>query len=725
MENTIVNNRYAGQKKTFPSLKMAAGFPEHILVGYAQVYFSRKWYVGIFFCAATFVIPAVGAAGLAGLLLSNLFAWLLGLSRKQINDGFFAYNGLLTALALGLFYRISLPFAAMLCIASFLGVLIAAGVRSLCDRYLFVPVLSTPFVLTTWIIIAAGEKFDGLIYATESFEVSLLSGLLPESAAFMVRSFGAAFFQLSVPSGILVACGILIFSRQGFMLAAGGLFIGAAFYSFLGGEQFDLHNQWIGFNFALTAIAVGGMFVVPGWRSFLLAFAAALLAAVISAAAAIVLAPLKLPPLAFPFIAATSIVIYALKNRVSPRFLETINFPQDSPEKNLERSRNKQVRFVFGDIPSFELPVSGEWSVSQGFNGKHTHQDLWAHAWDFEIPGSGGASLDDYSAWKKPVFAPGDGTVVRVINHIEDNTPGQVNLKDNWGNTIVLRHYGLVYSALSHLALNSISVKEGDSVKKGQPLALVGNSGRSPVPHLHFQVQYSPEPGAPTADSRLLHYLLREDDSRTWITSGVPAAGSRVMPVFSDSKFFDAASFPVGGKWSFSVFNGKKRWAETWETRIDFAGNRSLVCREKKTKVDFFVNKNFLLLLDYSGPSNSALEWFFLGLPRLPFSGNPLCWSDEIPAKKMMNPFLNILFDIIEPFYSPAAIVSSSRATNTPRRGRTPLNGFAVCSVLHLKPREITIETSFEFNKGLSSILVKKGDELIFEITQENTNGYS
>ena len=69
------------------------------------------------------------------------------------------------------------------------------------------------------------------------------------------------------------------------------------------------------------------------------------------------------------------------------------------------------------------------------------------------------------------------------------NNIGDVNLGDNWGNTIIIKHGDYLFSKISHIKEGSFKVRVGDYVKKGDVLAVCGNSGRSPEPHLHFQLQ--------------------------------------------------------------------------------------------------------------------------------------------------------------------------------------------------------------------------------------------
>jgi murein DD-endopeptidase MepM/ murein hydrolase activator NlpD len=96
-------------------------------------------------------------------------------------------------------------------------------------------------------------------------------------------------------------------------------------------------------------------------------------------------------------------------------------------------------------------------------------------------------------------LAPADGTVVRIENGFDDNTPGTPSQDSPQGNMIVILHGNKEFSVLDHLKQNSIIPKKGDTVKQGDPIAACGNSGNSPAPHIHYQLRNSagmppPEP---------------------------------------------------------------------------------------------------------------------------------------------------------------------------------------------------------------------------------------
>src|SRR5262249_46331281 len=69
-----------------------------------------------------------------------------------------------------------------------------------------------------------------------------------------------------------------------------------------------------------------------------------------------------------------------------------------------------------------------------------------------------------------------------------------ISIADADGNAVVLDLGDGRFALYAHLQPGSLRVHAGDVVRRGQPLGLVGNSGNSSSPHLHFHVMDGPSP---------------------------------------------------------------------------------------------------------------------------------------------------------------------------------------------------------------------------------------
>ena len=87
--------------------------------------------------------------------------------------------------------------------------------------------------------------------------------------------------------------------------------------------------------------------------------------------------------------------------------------------------------------------------------------------------------------------APWPGTVVVAFDRMPDSQGANfvTDPADAAGNVIVIETDTGLCVVLAHLRHGTSRVSEGDRVREGDPLALVGNSGNTSVPHLHLQVQ--------------------------------------------------------------------------------------------------------------------------------------------------------------------------------------------------------------------------------------------
>lgn len=81
------------------------------------------------------------------------------------------------------------------------------------------------------------------------------------------------------------------------------------------------------------------------------------------------------------------------------------------------------------------------------------------------------------------VFATGDG-VVRLVNYTS-----------TYGLMIDIEHHDRVVTRYAHLS--RALVREGERVCRGEPIGLVGSTGRSTGPHLHYEVRVDDQPRDP------------------------------------------------------------------------------------------------------------------------------------------------------------------------------------------------------------------------------------
>jgi len=191
---------------------------------------------------------------------------------------------------------------------------------------------------------------------------------------------------------------------------------------------------------------------------------------------------------------------------------------------------------------AYAFPLNGTWYVGAGssFHTGHRWSPMEEFAFDFVRTGADGRTYRgkgtrfiDYYAYKEPVFAAASGKVIIAIND-EGEDPAAMKQPDETvevyferlqqeqferieggaraigGSQVMIDHGNGEYSFYAHLKPGSLRVKEGDVVDAGVQLGLLGSSGNSTEPHLHFQVCNAPDPlscaGIPVrwADAELL-----------------------------------------------------------------------------------------------------------------------------------------------------------------------------------------------------------------------------
>jgi murein DD-endopeptidase MepM/ murein hydrolase activator NlpD len=157
------------------------------------------------------------------------------------------------------------------------------------------------------------------------------------------------------------------------------------------------------------------------------------------------------------------------------------------------------------------FPLKGNFIVANGtvLEGGHHEwsqmfaSDIVALGPNYNALATGGEKNSDYAGWGREVLAPGRGKIVYARNDVPDNAaPGVIDMAalekmpdQPWpiaGNVVVIEHDEGEYSLLAHMQKGSVRVKSGDHVEAGTVLGLLGNSGHSEGPHLHYNLMDGP-----------------------------------------------------------------------------------------------------------------------------------------------------------------------------------------------------------------------------------------
>ncbi|HET8948202.1 MAG TPA: M23 family metallopeptidase [Candidatus Polarisedimenticolia bacterium] len=157
------------------------------------------------------------------------------------------------------------------------------------------------------------------------------------------------------------------------------------------------------------------------------------------------------------------------------------------------------------------FPLKGNFLVANGTVLEGGHHE-WSQMFASDILALGpddnalvtqGRKNSDFAGWGREVLAPARGKVVYARNDVPDNAaPGVIDMAalekmpdQPWplaGNVVVIEHDEDEYSLLAHMQKGSVRVKSGDHVEAGTVLGLLGNSGHSEGPHLHYHLMDGP-----------------------------------------------------------------------------------------------------------------------------------------------------------------------------------------------------------------------------------------
>lgn len=177
------------------------------------------------------------------------------------------------------------------------------------------------------------------------------------------------------------------------------------------------------------------------------------------------------------------------------------------PEQNMEKGHKKLVRLMHHSLDNLDTEASlqiNEKAELYKFLGERKSMlastpSIWpTRGWISSNFGSRTSpfteekefhrGLDISTRMNTPIISPADGRI------------SETSSNNGLGKTLTISHGQGFVTNYGHLS--KVLVKEGEYVKRGQKIALVGNTGRTTGPHLHYEVHLNGVPIDPS------HYIL-------------------------------------------------------------------------------------------------------------------------------------------------------------------------------------------------------------------------
>ncbi|WP_457622059.1 urea transporter [Persephonella sp.] len=621
-----------------------------LLSSYSEIFFIDSYRVGFILVLITFFNINLGLSGLIALFSAYTFAKFLRMEKEFISSGFYTYNPLLVGLSIGYLFKIT-PLTVFFTFASgILTFIFSIMLFSLFSYYLRLPILSIPFVVISSTIYLSVSNYSNLfvnsLYPHINF--SFLENYLPIWMTGYFKSLGTILFLPDVMAGFIFSVIIFSVSRILFFLSLIGYYSGTLASGLLTGSLFQAFSDISHFNFILISMALGGIFLIPSVKSYMVALTGVITSTIVLSAIKTFWALYGIPAFTLPFNIITLTFIYVLGIVGFPYIARII---RKTPEETLDFYLTNLKRYK-GSERTLHLPFSGKWTVYQGFDGKWTHKGGWKYAYDFVITDEKGNSfkndglnLEDYYAYRKPVLSPVRGRVVKVISDLPDNPIGQVDRENSWGNLVIIQDPRGFYVEISHLSYRSIKVKEGDWVEVGSYIGLCGNSGYSPQPHIHIQVQLSDNVGGYTVPFSFVDYIC---DGKFY-SNDLPVENSIVEPVFPDKSLELKFSFVLDNSFEYQIFREGKEIGTTRFT-VKMAPDGTFYFDSGRGKLYFGKYEGTFYFFRLDG-DDEYLKLLFESLPKIPLAYRKgLRWEDHIPLRIVTDRLKNSLILFVSSF---------------------------------------------------------------------------
>ncbi len=648
-------NKYLLSEIMLQNVKTAYNFKlalpkavEVVANSYSELFFVPGIISGSFLLIITFLNPHVAIAGLISVVSAYAFAVFLGYKSEFLGSGFYTYNSLLVGLAIGHIFQLTPLSLLFVLISSGLTFVITIVTANILSKYFGLQILSIPFVIVSSIVYLAARKFPNL-YVTGLYAQPYYEDLhfLPDAINGFFRALGAIIFMPYSIVGLVVALMILFSSRILFFLAVLGFVTGGVIQGqFLGSIPLAMMDVNC-FNYILIAMAIGGINIIPSIQSYILAVIAVAMSTLLISAVDVFWSQFGIPVFTLPFIIVTLSFSYLL-GLVEYRLRPTVY--KNNPEQTLDYFLSSQDRF--STEVTVSLPFSGHWTVWQGVDGGWTHQGIWKYAYDFVITDINGETfknsgryLEDYYCYNQPVLSPVTGRVIKVVNWCDDNLIGSVDNIQNWGNMVLIHDQKGQFVELSHFKKDSITVKEGDYVYPGLSIGLCGNSGYSPQPHIHLQVQATADMGSTTVPFSIRNYL----QGKNYHAHGRLKQGVVVKPALPLPYYDQLTTFILDTVHSYDVFKDGKPLGQI-DISVKMAPDGTFYFKSSRGEL-YFGKIDGTFYFYHQNGEDHLLRLFYLCLNSMPLHYETgISWHGSISTTMLLKGPKRLLASIMNAF---------------------------------------------------------------------------
>lgn len=288
-----------------------------MLIGVSQVILLENAISGlIILIGLTIASPTLSIIAITSSAIGTLVADLGGADKKQIQQGLYGFNSVLTGIAIMIFMEGSIRWIIAM-VGAAVAALITAAFMHATKKFSY-PVLTFPFIILTWFLLLSGYRFTGFHLSSDLTPQSLSQWKLdvagnPQFFTGLIKGVAEVFLIDAFWAGAFILAAVF---WAGWKYGVYTLFATAISWIVayaLGADVKLLNLGLYSYNAVLSMIAVGAVYNV---RQRIFPFAgtfAAMGSVLVTASVDTWLLPFGLPPLTLPFVLCTWLFIGSRK----------------------------------------------------------------------------------------------------------------------------------------------------------------------------------------------------------------------------------------------------------------------------------------------------------------------------------------------------------------------------------------------------------------------------